>query len=145
MSNVSLVNGHIDRPKMTDEQIIKACGDVCNDNRFELIKRYTKELLDHTNIETSKQEMEVIDNVLFRFWQMGWLDKLEEYDRQKAEIEKLENIERIATKTIETQSAEIERLQNSIKEADNYFSKGEMGKGLAVIINLVKELVGDEK
>lgn len=41
------------------------------------------------------------------------------------------------------QKAEIERLQNSIKEADNYFSEGEMGKGLAAIINLVKEMVGE--
>ena len=33
-------------------------------------------------------------------------------NRQKAEIEKLERIEAIGTKTIETQNAEIERLQN---------------------------------
>ena len=31
MSNVSLVNGHIDRPKMTDEQIIKAL-ECCTNN-----------------------------------------------------------------------------------------------------------------
>ena len=41
------------------------------------------------NIETSKDEMAVIDNVLFRCWQMGWLDKLEEHSRQQAEIERL--------------------------------------------------------
>ena len=34
-------------------------------------------------------------------------------NRQNEQIEKLENIERIATKTIETQNAEIERLQNT--------------------------------
>ena len=51
--------------KLTDNEIMKACGDVCNDNRFELIKQYTKELLDHTNIETSKQEMEVIEVAKF--------------------------------------------------------------------------------
>ena len=51
--------------------------DICTDNRFELIDKYKTKLLDSTNIETSPEEMAVIDNILFRFWQMGWLDKLE--------------------------------------------------------------------
>lgn len=51
--------------------------DLCNDNRFELIEKFKKKLIESTNIETSPEEMKVIDNILFRFWQMGWLDKLE--------------------------------------------------------------------
>lgn len=47
--------------------------DVCGDNRFELIEKYKKALMEATNIESSKDEMDVIDNILFRFWQMGWL------------------------------------------------------------------------
>ncbi len=43
------------------------------------------------------------------------------------------------------QKAETERLKDSIKEADNYFSEGDFAKGLAIIINLVKETVGDEE
>lgn len=43
-------------------------------------------------------------------------------------------------KVIKSKTAEIERLKTSIKEADTYFCEGEMGKGLAVIINLVKEM-----
>lgn len=50
-------------------------GDTCGDNRFELIEKYKQKLLDATNIEDSPEEMAVIDNILFRFWQMGWLDK----------------------------------------------------------------------
>ena len=56
---------------------MKLYGEACTDNRFELIKKYKERLIEATNIETSKDEMAVIDNILFRFWQMGWLDKLE--------------------------------------------------------------------
>ena len=52
-------------------------SDLCNDNRFELIEKYKKELIEATNIETAPDEMKVLDDILFRFWQMGWLDKLE--------------------------------------------------------------------
>lgn len=52
-------------------------ADLCTDNRFELIEKYKQMLIDATNIETSPQEMAVIDNILFRFWQMRWLDRLE--------------------------------------------------------------------
>ena len=47
--------------------------DICGDNRFELIEKYKQKLLDATNISDSPEEMAVIDNILFRFWQMGWL------------------------------------------------------------------------
>lgn len=66
--------------------------DLCNDNRFELIEKYKKKLIESTNIETSPEEMQVIDNILFRFWQMDWLDKLEQSsaqnDRWKSELNK---------------------------------------------------------
>ena len=52
---------------------------MCTDNRFELIEKYKKELIESTNIETSQDEMAVLDNLLFRFWQMGWLDRLEQH------------------------------------------------------------------
>jgi len=52
----------------------KRCADVCADDRFSVIARVKSELVRGTNIETDKKEMEVIDNILFRFWQMGWLE-----------------------------------------------------------------------
>jgi hypothetical protein len=55
----------------------KKMSDMCNDNRFELIEKYKKELVEATNIETSHEEMQVLDNILFRFWQMGWLDSID--------------------------------------------------------------------
>ena len=47
--------------------------DICNDNRFKIIEKYKKELIESTNIEDSPEEMAVLDDILFRFWQMGWL------------------------------------------------------------------------
>lgn len=60
---------------MEDKETI---GQMCDDNRFELIDKYKQKLIKATNIETAKDEMKVIDSILFRFWQMGWLDILEE-------------------------------------------------------------------
>lgn len=53
-------------------------ADFCDDNRFELIEKYKQKLIEETNIESTPDEMKVLDNILFRFWQMGWLDKLEQ-------------------------------------------------------------------
>lgn len=36
------------------------------------------DLLESTNINTDKEEMQVLDNFLFRCWQMGWLEKYEQ-------------------------------------------------------------------
>jgi hypothetical protein len=49
-------------------------NEVCNDNRFEIIEKAKKHLLEATNIEMSPDEMKVLDNFLFRCWQMGWLN-----------------------------------------------------------------------
>ena len=51
---------------------------ICTDDRFEVIAKYKAKLLEKTNIETSADEMAVIDNILFRMWQIGWLDRLEQ-------------------------------------------------------------------
>ena len=53
-------------------------GEVCGDDRFELIAKAKRKLLECTNIESSPEEVEVLDNILFRCWQMGWLDQLRE-------------------------------------------------------------------
>ena len=54
--------------------------EICGDNRFEIIARAKKHLLDATNIDTSPKEMEVLDDFLFRCWQMGWLDRYDPSD-----------------------------------------------------------------
>ena len=52
-------------------------NEAISDNRYELIKKYKQKLIEATNIESREDEMKVIDNILFRFWQIGWLDRLE--------------------------------------------------------------------
>ena len=69
-------------------------SDICGDNRFEIIAEAKSDLLEATNINDSPEEMAVLDSVLFRCWQMGWLKKYElsefewctdckEYDQEK--------------------------------------------------------------
>lgn len=53
-------------------------GDICGDNRFTIIELAKEDILQSTNIESSKDEMKLLDNFLFRCWQMGLLDK---YDK----------------------------------------------------------------
>lgn len=50
-------------------------GKVCGDNSFEIIAKAKEDILLSTNINTSEDEMKVLDNFLFRYWQMGWLNK----------------------------------------------------------------------
>lgn len=55
-------------------------SEICTDNRFEIIERAKKDILDSTNIDMSPDEMKVLDNFLFRCWQMHWLDKYKSRD-----------------------------------------------------------------
>lgn len=50
-------------------------SDICGDNRFEIISKAKEDILKSTNISSSEDEMKVIDNFLFRCWQMGWLNR----------------------------------------------------------------------
>jgi len=54
--------------------------DNCGDNRFEIIEKAKQDLLNSTNIDSSKDEMKVLDSFLFRCWQMSWL---KQYDNEK--------------------------------------------------------------
>ena len=57
--------------------------EINSDNRFDIIEKAKKDIMNSTNIESSPDEMKVLDNMLFRCWQMGWLDK---YDDNTIEI-----------------------------------------------------------
>ena len=70
----------------------------CGDKRFEVIARAKADLLKSTNIERDEKEMAVIDNILFRCAQIGWLEKYEKevekmdlkpFDLEKAKAGKL--------------------------------------------------------
>lgn len=63
-------------------------SEMCGDNRFELIGEFKGKLIENTNIESSPEEMAVLDNILFRIWQMGWLDRLKAMQGDGWHIEK---------------------------------------------------------
>ena len=69
-------------------------NEICGDNRFEIIAKAKADLLDATNIDTSEDEMKVLDSFLFRCWQMGWLDRYDTADRKtEPTISKMEQVE----------------------------------------------------
>ena len=51
---------------------------ICDDNRFEIIEAAKQRLIEATNIEMRPDEMAVLDSILFRMWQMGWLPEQNE-------------------------------------------------------------------
>lgn len=62
---------------------METVNEMCGDNRFEVIRKAKEHLIEATNIETSPDEMKVLDSFLFRAWQMGWLS---DYDPDKTAI-----------------------------------------------------------
>lgn len=52
-------------------------NDQIGEPYISIIPSAKKDLLEKTNIETSKEEMACLDNFLFRCWQMGWLKQYE--------------------------------------------------------------------
>lgn len=83
---MSYLDSECIKEKEKEEAQENTSGEVCTDGRFELIEKYKNQLFEGTNIEECKEDMKAIDSILFRFWQMGWLDELEkEVDKSKAE------------------------------------------------------------
>ena len=60
--------------------------DTCGDDRFELIAKAKQKLLDATNIDSRQDEIAVLDNILFRCWQMGRLYQLRYADTRWYEL-----------------------------------------------------------
>lgn len=125
--------------------------DICGDNRFEVIAEAKKDLLESTNIEMSPDEMSVIDNILFRCWQMGWLRQYEtyefcasgenpckEYDQEKHCCHRWTKVIRQTVE--ELKAAEPERKKGKWIEVHGYATPGgdpvwkcsECGKGIHV-------------
>ena len=84
---------------MTDKENIKFI-ECCGDNRFEIIKRAREHIINATNIESRPEEMKVLDNFLFRCWQMGWLkNDFHQLEKENAGLKK--NLERYSQKISE--------------------------------------------
>lgn len=48
--------------------------ELCNDDRYEVIEKAKKQLLEQSKIKASPNELAVLDAFLFKCWQFGWLD-----------------------------------------------------------------------
>ena len=48
-------------------------SEIYTDKRFDIIASAKQKIIEETNITTSPDEMAVLDSLLFRMWQMGWL------------------------------------------------------------------------
>ena len=62
------------------------CAGTCDDDRFKIIGKAKEDLLKSTNIDSSPDEMKVLDVFLFRCWQMGWLNQYKEGYQDKVEM-----------------------------------------------------------
>ena len=70
-------------------------GEICGDKRFEIIDAAKKKLIETTNIETSADEMAVLDSILFRMWQMKWLPGCAKIDKNGNRSKMREALEKI--------------------------------------------------
>lgn len=50
-------------------------NDVCGDNRFKIIEKVKNQLIEYTNI--TQKELEVVDSILFRLWQLRYFENVE--------------------------------------------------------------------
>ena len=100
-------------------------GDICGDNRFEIIAKAKKNLLESTNIHTSEDEMKVLDSFLFRCWQMGWLKR---YDKPRETLD------------IPTMSTDFVK-EHGLPCPDGYIFKDENGN----VINATKIVLEKKK
>lgn len=150
---LTLIKQLIDENDRLKENNMKKYGEVCTDNRFELIKKYKEKLIEATNIKTSKKEMAVIDNILFRFWQMGWLDKLEDDVVPRG---KYENLER-EFKALDIECERLEKVEENyhkvktevvemLNEIEDNFEPGYGGvyEFKRFLAKLKKKYIGEE-
>ena len=73
--NAKAIDEEIAKSFIEDVEAVKDQLPIgCGDDRFKIIAMAKEDILKSTNIEGSPEEMKVLDNILFRCWQMGWLD-----------------------------------------------------------------------
>lgn len=89
---------------------------LCDDNRIITIEKAKQALIKGTNIEDSPEEMKVLDNILFRCWQMGWLDR---YDPQMPSntsnaLEALDSVNATQSNTLEASDCDPSQIAAQI-------------------------------
>ena len=120
-------------------------NDQCGDNRFELIKKYKDKLIESTNIETSPEEMLVLDDILFRMWQIGWLDSLEALENYKKikvlmdkyNIKNVDELEHIILNDAAGEEAFREYFETNVMPYRNI--ENELGISLVTLFKALKD------
>lgn len=104
---------------------------LCDDNRIITIEKAKQELIKGTNIEDSPEEMKVLDNILFRCWQMGWLDR---YDPQMPSntSNALEALDSVNAK--QSNALDSIRRQAAIKALDKRFDSIPMEQTTEILL-----------
>ena len=95
-------------------------NEACTDNRFEIIDRAKKDIIESTNIESDPDEMKVIDNFLFRCWQMGWIDKYEKAGdpiKQKSDETKERMMKKRGKQVLQWEDGRVIAFYESLKHA----------------------------
>ncbi len=106
---------------------MNAVNEQCGDNRFEVIQKAKEHLIEATNIESSPDEMKVLDSFLFRAWQMGWLRQYEPTLRNA-----------IDTKVGDKWVSVDERLPEFVK-VEKYGDLGNIAKSVRVLCSCLQK------
>ena len=130
MSNVSLVDGHIDEPRLTDEEIMKALEWHLNDDEKDCTG-------------CSYKERKLIGNCVEYLLK----DSLDLINRQKAEIENLDraNLQLMAIMEMAQSEARKEFAERLKKKATYYRCRDGIKYAVSIsdIDNLLKEMEGE--
>lgn len=98
-------------------------ANTCGDDRFELIAMAREKLINGTNISDRPYEMDALDSILFRCWQMGWLDQLRDgapmTDTEKEALERRIDELCAENEQLRQQNAKLDEL---LPENERWFS-----------------------
>ena len=128
---------------MTDEQIIKALECLLDKMRaYECENVSTGKGLITSTLDLINRLKEENNDLVYKLaGVMHSVDKwLEKDELKQDEVNRAITMREKTLQITEKQEAEIERLRQKIKEIDEHFCEGKIGKGMAIVINLVKEM-----
>ena len=86
------------------------CGAICDDNQFKVIKELKEYIIEATNIETSPKEMEVLDDICFRLWQLGLTLET------KRKLKELQNDIKLNETQIDDLTLEVANYKHALEE-----------------------------
>ena len=86
------------------------CGAICDDNQFKVIKELKEYIIEATNIETSPDEMKVLDDICFRLWQLGLTLET------KRKLKELQNDIKLNEAQIDDLTLEVANYKHALEE-----------------------------